>query len=617
MVIHQTATPPGTHAARYNENDPPSSQEGTTTHESSVLRSSDSGLVSNNPQQKTRLQFLSRRQQLRLLDLCAAHQGVYFLCSHPREFFDFIAGELPIHSRLTGEDVESWVELVCRDTRNYLLQGEIPPHREDCEDLDIAIEGWLEIEGRRKLQKGAAEMLVGHLLVFGPEEFSEGHLLTNLCRDKLRSNAEDIKMATSEKGKASHSTSVRLVQKIETLSQKLTSKPRALTPDEFYGPPTDRSQESLVPLLNHVDTARALPLGLNTNHDTIFSTSPAEVVKESFKTLNHPPSVPNEAESFSAHVVPILDSPMSIDLSTSNVKDERRLDVKPTECHDLNCLGTSLESSQTTTPSLVQQAHQEPAKEEGHPQHGSINRKLSSNQPAVKKSLLDPVSSEPQKRKRQRNRGSPAMPSEGSVENLSGGIISITAPLASVPLGPPLHQSEKRQTNEPTGVSHQAVFQSWADAVSSLPPKTPQRRKTGSKRPKFPNKGHSQRDASDKSLMGESRYKAHSSPNAQTLNTTAQRPTTPEAGSIRFKGPHRQDCARNPGEKSGTVPIIDLTQSPERELVDREEVALSSELRANVTQKQPRDIVDHTIVRDFIDFENRASARLGRMKKMD
>ncbi|KAI1491625.1 hypothetical protein F5X96DRAFT_693135 [Biscogniauxia mediterranea] len=191
-------------------------------------------------------------QQLKLIDLCTQHEGLYFDCDDLLEFWDNIAAKAPWET--TGTQVQSWVEFVCRERKQCLLQGQIPPRREGSEKLDMAIDAWLQITGRKLLQTALTRMRTGSILAFGPEESDEEHLLTKHCRDRLRANMEYMRMQTTRKGKSNRVSGVRLVQAIESIESRVSGQQReltahALTPDQFYGPATSRAHENLSPIL--------------------------------------------------------------------------------------------------------------------------------------------------------------------------------------------------------------------------------------------------------------------------------------------------------------------------------------------------------------------------------
>ncbi|KAI1761929.1 hypothetical protein GGR53DRAFT_451104 [Hypoxylon sp. FL1150] len=236
MDIQQTATPVSSQG----------SGSGSTSHSpvsqarvaaKQISNNSDPKSVSTQPDvgmtrtpiQEPVTSRLDRRFQIKLLDLCTEYQGIYYQSELMSEFWDMIADTLDKQFRfpfpLTGKNVEVWVEGICREAKVYLTQGVAFPRHADHEDLNIAIEDWLEVEGRRKLQKGAAEMRMGYIFAFGPERSAEENLLADPCLHSLRENADKIKTAVSEKGKAICKRKIRLVQKIETLAPKQIQKP--------------------------------------------------------------------------------------------------------------------------------------------------------------------------------------------------------------------------------------------------------------------------------------------------------------------------------------------------------------------------------------------------------
>ncbi|KAI5927504.1 hypothetical protein F4810DRAFT_267835 [Camillea tinctor] len=190
-------------------------------------------------------------QQLKLIDLCTQHEGLYLDCDDSLEFWDTIASKLPWDN--TTPQVRCWVEFVCRDRKQCLLTGQIPPHREGSEKLDIAIDAWLQITGRKLLQTALESMRTASVLVFGPEESEEEHLFTKHCRDRLRSNMEYVRMQTTRKGKSNRVSGVRLVQAIESIESRVPGQrqlavTRALTPEQFYDPSKSHAYENTSPV---------------------------------------------------------------------------------------------------------------------------------------------------------------------------------------------------------------------------------------------------------------------------------------------------------------------------------------------------------------------------------
>ncbi|KAI0891060.1 hypothetical protein F4806DRAFT_336659 [Annulohypoxylon nitens] len=168
MEIQQTATPPGSSPAVGMTIQPAIRQaESTFNRFDSTSPVSKMGNFEKAKQTSKPLPFdLDHDSQIKLIDVCTEKQGTYFKCKDLSEFWAEVAHSLDreFPFPITGRDVEGWVEKICRPTKEYLLRREIFPHRADCEDLDIAIEDWLEIEGRRKFQSGFSEMITGYLL---------------------------------------------------------------------------------------------------------------------------------------------------------------------------------------------------------------------------------------------------------------------------------------------------------------------------------------------------------------------------------------------------------------------------------------------------------------------
>ncbi|KAI0880298.1 uncharacterized protein GGS22DRAFT_197603 [Annulohypoxylon maeteangense] len=191
--------------------------------------------------------------QIKLIDLCTEHQGTYFKCEDLAEFWDKVSHSLALGSSfpITRNDVEGWVEEICREAKGSLLHREIFPHRAGREDLDIAIEDWLEIEGRRRFQHGFSEMIKGYLLAYGPEESEEEDLLTYSCLNRLRENMDRVKTAMSDKGEASRRNGAILIHKVELLASmpSIKSTQQALSPEELHDYTDDQSHEIRFPPL--------------------------------------------------------------------------------------------------------------------------------------------------------------------------------------------------------------------------------------------------------------------------------------------------------------------------------------------------------------------------------
>lgn len=186
--------------------------------------------------------------QLDLIDLCTQFEGNYYECTDVDEFFNYVASKL---SSLThrshphsGAEVKRLVTEVCQVRKQSLLARQIPPYHGEYEKLDMAIDGWLEIEGRRCMQQAVSDLISGYLLAFGPEESTPDFLLLPVCRNRMRMNSEHVKSKMSENGKANSVMSMRLVRRIEALD----SRTAAERSGRFQGHNSIRSQEELAPL---------------------------------------------------------------------------------------------------------------------------------------------------------------------------------------------------------------------------------------------------------------------------------------------------------------------------------------------------------------------------------
>ncbi|KAI1496826.1 hypothetical protein F5X99DRAFT_413697 [Biscogniauxia marginata] len=235
-----------------------------------------SSITSQNPKNSSPSPFRGTTdQQLKLIDLCTQHEGLYFDCDGPDEFWDTIAIKVAGYVKpTTGLQARSWVDAICQERKECLLQGQIPARRGESEKLDIAIDAWLQIVGRKILQTTLSSIRTGYILTFGPEESDEEHILAKHCRDRLKSNMEYINIQKTKKVKSNRVTSVRLVQAIESIeSQMAGQRPtiQALTPDQLYGPVTSCPRESLFPLLQPENTmSQTLPLtSSHSDYDTV------------------------------------------------------------------------------------------------------------------------------------------------------------------------------------------------------------------------------------------------------------------------------------------------------------------------------------------------------------
>ncbi|RYP29021.1 hypothetical protein DL767_006947 [Monosporascus sp. MG133] len=175
-------------------------------------------------------------------------EGYYYEFEDIEEFYDLVATRLVSPSepsrRPSGAEVKRWVATVCKERKRILLAGRIPPYREGRENLDQAIDGWVEIEGRRSMQQAVSDLVSSHLLAFGSEESALEFVFLPAYRDRLRKNAEHIGKRTSENGKANSVICMRLVRFVEGLFERHQED---LAPLPTH-PPGNTSSSSISPL---------------------------------------------------------------------------------------------------------------------------------------------------------------------------------------------------------------------------------------------------------------------------------------------------------------------------------------------------------------------------------
>ncbi|RYP49047.1 hypothetical protein DL769_011132 [Monosporascus sp. CRB-8-3] len=151
-------------------------------------------------------------------------EGYYYECEDIEEFYDMVATRLVSPSELSrrpsGAEVKRWLAAVCEERKRILLAGRIPPYREGRENLDQAIDSWLEIEGRRSMQQAVSGLVSSHLLAFGSEESTLEFVFLPAYRGRLRRNAEHISKKTSEHGKANSVICMRLVRFVEGMFER-------------------------------------------------------------------------------------------------------------------------------------------------------------------------------------------------------------------------------------------------------------------------------------------------------------------------------------------------------------------------------------------------------------
>ena len=180
------------------------------------------------------------------MDFCAAHEGDYYESPRLARFYGLMAMKwasrtnTPRDQALTGADLQHLVDTICQDRRQYLHQSKIPPYTEAEERLQRAIDVWLEIEGRRALQKAIWDFNAAYLLVFGPEESSWESLLKPTCFFRVTANAEYMRKRTDRQSKANSLSSMSLVRKTESF-QPWPLTPR---PSQFQRPGYPSCRES-------------------------------------------------------------------------------------------------------------------------------------------------------------------------------------------------------------------------------------------------------------------------------------------------------------------------------------------------------------------------------------
>lgn len=116
---------------------------------------------------------------------------------------------------LDGADLMHLVNTICLERKRHLHQQTIPPYTEAEEKLQRAIDEWLEIVGRRSLQKAVWEFTGAYQLVFGPEESSWESLLNPTCLQRVLTNHQHMLKRTTQQSKADSIASMKLLRKIE------------------------------------------------------------------------------------------------------------------------------------------------------------------------------------------------------------------------------------------------------------------------------------------------------------------------------------------------------------------------------------------------------------------
>ncbi|KAI1454285.1 hypothetical protein F4805DRAFT_460950 [Annulohypoxylon moriforme] len=595
MEVQQTATPPSSSPAiGMTIYSPMSQAESGRTRFNSF--SPVSTLDRPEKARQTTRPFPSkfnRNFQIKLIDLCTENQGTYFKCEDLADFWAEIAHSLEreFPFPITRNDVESWVEEICRDSKDHLLRREISPHRADHEDLDIAIEDWLEIEGRRKFQQGFSEMSKGYLLAYGPEESEEDNLLSYACLNRLRENLDRMKAAMSEKGKASRRNGAILIHKVELLASIPSTKPtqQVLTPQEFYGRIGDRLHENLFPSLNSnvEDPSNTFPLShAGTEYQavgpsaTVKSTSerpPSELLRpQNGLDRKQSPAI-NLTNPFSTEELP--ETPICLKGSYENAMQHGKTTEKPNPTH----INLGEEPSSSMDQGFSYQAPRENGLECTNPYDLSVQvgNQLVPGSPAVKKSALDLGSAgKPEMSKKTRiQKGKGVDRSrQPSKRGNSRSTTDSNAPSISSPALDPtvigISQNTQKQWNleaggEANGNSHLAG-QEYANALAATPSTVTQKarkNKGAVKKQTLTNKRHlKQTKATSQSSIASQRVPDSLACDGNNLGNQCSL-MLPIGSSSTTCQNRDEDPAQNP---FGNVPVIDLTRSPDDELVKQE-----------------------------------------------
>ncbi|KAI0175510.1 hypothetical protein GGR52DRAFT_537005 [Hypoxylon sp. FL1284] len=568
---------------------------------------------------------LDRRFQIKLLDLCTEHQGVYYKSERLSDFWDMIADILSrdFHFTISGKDAERWIEGICYEAKAYLHQGMAFPRNADREDLDTAIEDWLEVEGRRKLQKGAAEMRLGYMLTFGPDKSREDHLLTEPCLQGLRENADKIKTAVSKKGKASRKTGILLVRKIEALTPKLTqnSSTAKQLPSSSSGQSEDISSlpssesNSLTTYFTDHDYLDSNLDSTNIGDDAgeeQFSTSP-----ETSCTL------PNESLRFSSSLSPARSLSPILDAFYSPA----RVSPEPTTnatAEDNTRDHTSPVAELASSDTMISTDPNEGSEQKGDPeQQTSTSSRLGT--PTVKKCLLLPSATKPKSPARKKTTANVTRQLKNDSNSISRRSSRKTRTPSSRNTTPAASSSsiQGQQQAENLNGPMDRLNSNEPDQSSSQKGKKRSRNPSNS-----PNKVHrTQYDMSSplapRTSLHEDNNTGFGSDEDQLLDLGL-----PENDA---KDPETPSTARGASEagrrSSSAIPIIDLTQLPTRDPVKKEEEpegsVFGSRLTSQITTslhgavgltEHIKEIVGRTIAQSLGDFEHRTLERLEEMR---
>ncbi|CAJ2500820.1 Uu.00g036730.m01.CDS01 [Anthostomella pinea] len=591
----QVPTPPRSQEAWYQSNGMPSSQgsAGSDSTGSPGLERSSPGTrtpvtrEAHQPMAKPAPPRSTIAQQLEVMDTCAQDEGLYHSCDNPCEFWDAVACKLSGPVKPTGRELELHVRVICHERRECLLRGQIPPRREEYEKLDIAIDAWLQIEGRRILERCVQGIRLGYLLTFGPEESSYEHILSEDCLDKLKSNTEHMKMQRSKKGRAGRVTSVRLVRAIESIEANVPEqgpKLRAITPDEFYGPTSRRFRDSLSLLLEHdVDGSRALrgayPAPILGKLAENMPNAPLDMPARHFDTVVDADTTPEPEDAL---YPPLRPSSHMVTTEISTSRQNIGAGAGPDACLD-NSRPTHREASAISRRTRQPEKGQE-ARRSDSANDNSLKIRTTSTEPKLF-SVIDSAA--------------PRLSTPSSVASSAGEVFRFSAtPYRQAYLHDESGQSASPAHDRARYGRSPAPSKGQARASEAV---TGRHRASGTRRT--------------------SNVARNITPIAPLLGSVSSEPL---AGRLQPLTSCRdsQDQPGHQGNKIkqynpfGNVPVIDLTESPKREQLKRETTFGGDNMNGamNISSGNLVSLVSHSVShvirRNIAEFEDRANRRL-------
>ncbi|XXG93796.1 hypothetical protein Hte_000045 [Hypoxylon texense] len=624
--------------------------------------------------QKPLYSQLDRRFQIKLLDLCTEYQGVYYKSERLDDFWDMIADILSRDFRIPvdGQDAETWVEGICREAKGYLTQGVAFPRRADREDLDIAIEVWLEVEGRRRLQKAASEMRMGYILAFGPEMSAEEHLLAGPCLHKVRENADKIKTAVSEKGKASRKTSILLVRKIEALVPKPTQKPSMA--EHSSSSSSNNQSETTLPALNpishNVTSCRPDNTHLSCADVDIGSSNMGKAPAQEPPSMPpRAPDAPNSSPCLFTRSSPIRGPSPILGGLDSPIKDPSRYAKgKKAERHAQSHSSPVTKPVRSKTRASI--PRKGPSKErcetaQQQQKHADVNTGKSSRSgsPAVKKHAMRPNAAK-SKKTPTRNRAEANLPCDpiGAGSSKVNSRKPAASPSGNTIVCQPINTQDQRQSESNGGIStdspHRVRQEKGKSPAASIlvPLQKGKNKRSSSGQGSSPNKiQRTQYDMNSPLSIGISLHEdaaCHDNDDvgdeASGVMSSSNDLPEPQAPPIEHNGEHNgehhegrievysggdpgiQETGPTASVPSSTPVIIDLTQSPSRDQVKKEEEQegpgfgdlggrLLSQLTTNLhgavgLTEHIKEIVGRTISQSLEEFEHRALGTLEEMR---